>query len=142
MVTDEQDRIEAGVQFLYHGERMTAPAADDPRAFRQPRGDDVAAAAMRILDQYLARPGGHRALAGGHRLARHLLAELGIVRVSLASFVPVGDSGRAFDVHADIDFHTYRPNAGRHPLVRAAAPRLLQDRAAAENLGLRESSRR
>jgi hypothetical protein len=94
---------------------------------------------MRVLDQDLARAGGDRALAGRDRLARHLLAELGIIRVALPGLVPMRDAGRALDIHADIDLHTYRPPARGHPLVRTTAPRLIQDRAAAGNLGLCES---
>ena len=78
VVTQEHQRIEALVELLHHAERMAAPAADQPGAIRQARGDDVAAAVMGVLDQDLAGAGGDGALAGGDHLGGHLLAEFRI----------------------------------------------------------------
>src|SRR5882724_2448898 len=107
---------------------MTAPAADDAYAFRQPGGENIAARAVRILDDDLLRAGRDRAVAGRERLPRHLLAEFGVVGMGLPRFVPMGDAGSTFDIDADIDLHVPRPSA--------ELSRLLPNRGAGKNLAV------
>ena len=105
VIPQEHDRIEAFVELLHHAEGMAAPGPNEAHAFRQPCGDDVAAAAMGVLDDDLIRPGSDRSFAGRDHLGGHRLAELRICRVLLARFLPVGDAGDTFDIGTDIDFH-------------------------------------
>ncbi len=105
VITDEEQGVEALVELLHHAEGMAAPAADQPGAIRQARGDDVAAAVMGVLDQDLFAPASIAPLAGGDHLIGHPRAELLIGGVRLLGLFPVGDAGGAFDIGADIDFH-------------------------------------
>ncbi len=53
---------------------------------------------MGILDDDLGCPSRTGSFAGGKNLVRHQLAELGVVCMIAIGFVPVGDTGRSFDV--------------------------------------------
>jgi len=105
VVADEKHGGEGTVQPCQGLEGVPGPAADEFCTLRQPVGNQVAGAVMRILDPDFLRTGSHGALAGCRHLGGHLLAGSlpgGLTQLGLA---PIRDACHAFNICTDKNFH-------------------------------------
>ena len=103
MVANHRDGIKAAVELLHHRIGVARPAADESALLGQLLLQDVATAAVRVLDPDLGRAGRDRSLTSGHALFCHPLGKLAVVAVRLARLVPVRRARDALDVNGDED---------------------------------------